>query len=145
MLTPRPSQAIEATVFVSGASPSELWGGGFGGALALGLFDVAALELEGTKQSLEGGGSGIVTLSGRAMLAPPIGRIVPYMGLSAGGRRESAFSQSDWGTMTGVFVGVKLKVTLGLRLRAEYQWIHLPEDALIPLDKRYSAGIGLAF
>jgi hypothetical protein len=144
-LAPRASLALEATLFVSGASPSELWGGGVGGALSLGLFDVAAVEIEGARQSLEGGGSGILSLSGRALLAPTIGRLVPYVGLSAGVRRETALSESDWGTTTGIFVGAKLKLPLGLRLRAEYQWVHLPEDVLIPMDNRYYGGIGLAF
>lgn len=145
VLTPRPSTALEATLFVSGASPSELWSGGVGGALSLGLFDVAGVEVEGAHQALEGGGSGILTLSGRAYLAPSIGRLVPYVGLSAGVRRETAISESDWGTTTGIFVGAKLKLPLGLRLRAEYQWVHLPEDVLIPMDGRYYGGIGLAF
>jgi hypothetical protein len=144
-LLPRPAAALEATLFVSGASPKEIWGGGVGGALAIGLFDVASVEVEGARQSLEGGGSGILSLSGRAMLAPSFGRIIPYAGLSAGARRETALSESDWGTMTGVFVGAKLKLPLGLRLRAEYQWVHLPQGALIPMDKRYSGGVGLAF
>ena len=145
VLAPPASMALEATLFVSGASPSELWGGGVGGALSLGLFDVAAVEIEGSHQSLEGGGSGIVTVSGRAYLAPTIGRLVPYVGLSAGVRRETALSESDWGTTTGVFLGAKLKLPLGLRLRAEYQWVHLPADVLIPMDNRYYGGIGLAF
>jgi hypothetical protein len=144
-LAPGTSTALEATLFVSGAAPSELWSGGVGGALSLGLFDVAGVEIEAAHQSLEGGGSGILTLSGRAFLAPSIGRLVPYVGLSAGVRRETAISESDWGTTTGVFVGAKLKLPLGLRLRAEYQWVHLPQDVLIPMDGRYYAGIGLAF
>jgi hypothetical protein len=145
VLAPRASTALEATLFVSGASPSELWSGGVGGALSLGLFDVAGVEVEGAHQSLEGGGAGILTLSGRAFLAPSIGRLVPYVGLSAGVRRETAISESDWGTTTGVFVGAKLKLPLGLRLRAEYQWVHLPQEVLIPMDGRYYGGIGLAF
>ena len=142
---PSPASALEATLFVSGASPSDLWGGGGGGALSIGLFDVAAVEIEGAKQSLDGGSTGMLSLSGRAMLAPTFGRIIPYAGLSAGVRRETAVSTSDWGTLSGVFVGAKLKLPLGLRLRAEYQWVHLPQDALIPMDRRYSGGLGLAF
>jgi hypothetical protein len=142
---PGSASALEATLFVSGASPSDLWGGGGGGAVSIGLFDVVAVEVEGAKQSLDGGTTGMLSLSGRAMLAPTFGRIVPYAGLSAGVRREKAVSESDWGTLTGVFVGAKLKLPLGLRLRAEYQWVHLPTDALIPMDTRYSGGLGLAF
>jgi hypothetical protein len=145
VLLPGPAQALEATIFVSGASPSNLWGSGAGGALSIGLFDIGAVEIEGARQSLDEGTTGMASFSGRAMLAPTFGRIVPYAGLSTGVRREKTASASDWGTVSGVFVGAKLKLPIGLRLRAEYQWIHLPDDALVPMDKRYSAGLGLAF
>ena len=144
-LLPSSARAMEATVFLSGASPSSTWGSGAGGALSLGLFSVAGVEVEGAHQSLETGNGGISTLSGRAFLSPSFGRIVPYVGLSAGLRHETALSGSDWGTTRGVFVGAKLKLPGGLRLRAEYQWVHLPEDALVPMDRRYYGGVGLAF
>ena len=44
-----------------------------------------------------------------------------------------------------MFVGAKLKLILGLSVRGEYQWVHFPEGALVPMDARYSAGLSLGF
>ena len=139
------ASAVEATVFLSGATPSDSWGSGGGGALSLTLFELGGVEIEGARQSLKNGEGNIVSLSGRAFLAPSFGKFVPYAGLSAGVRRETLPSQDDWGTMTGVFLGLKIKLPLGLRARVEYEFVHLPTTALLPMDSRYYGGVGLAF
>lgn len=140
-----PATAAEITLFVSGASPSLAWTGGVGGAFAITLFNIGGVEVEGAHQGGEVLDSGLLTLSGRVFIAPPIGRFVPYAGLSAGAYRATLGSEDDWGTSSGVFVGVKLKLALGLSVRGEYQWIHFPEGVLIPMDARYSAGVSLGF
>src|SRR5271169_3196597 len=137
--------AVEATVFLSRATPSDTWGSGGGGALSITLFELGGVEVEGARQSLKSGEGNIVSLSGRDFVAPSFGKFVPYGGLSMGVRRETLRSQDDWGTMSGVFVGLKLKLPLGLRARVEYQWVHLPSDALVPMDSRYYGGVGLGF
>ena len=101
--------------------------------------------MEGAHQAGEVLDSGLVTVSGRVFIAPPFGRVVPYAGLSVGAYRATLGSEDDWGTLSGVFVGAKLKLPVGLVLRAEYQWTHFPADALIPMDARFSAGVGLSF
>lgn len=141
---PRAS-AAELTLFVSGATPSLAWTGGVGGAFAITLFNIGGVEVEGAHQGGEVLDSGLLTLSGRVFIAPPIGRFVPYAGLSAGAYRATLGSEDDWGTTSGVFVGVKLKLALGLSVRGEYQWTHFPEGALVPMDARYSAGLSLSF
>jgi hypothetical protein len=52
---------------------------------------------------------------------------------------------SDTGVHRGVFVGVKFKFPLGVLVKGEYQWVHMPEDALILMDNRYYFGAGLTF
>ncbi len=141
---PRAS-AAELTLFVSGASPSLAWKGGVGGAFAITLFNIGGVEVEGAHQGGEVLDSGLLTVSGRIFIAPPIGRFVPYAGLSAGAYRATLGSEDDWGTTSGVFVGAKLKLALGLSVRGEYQWTHFPEGALVPMDARYSAGLSLSF
>jgi hypothetical protein len=42
-------------------------------------------------------------------------------------------------------VGVKFKFPLGVLVKGEYQWVHMPEDALILMDNRYYFGAGLTF
>jgi opacity protein-like surface antigen len=140
-----PATAAELTLFVSGASPSLAWKGGVGGAFAITLFNIGGVEMEGAHQTGEVLDSGLLTVAGRIFIAPPIGRFVPYAGLSAGVYRATLGSEDDWGTSSGVFVGAKLKLALGLSVRGEYQWVHFPEGALVPMDARYSAGVSLSF
>ena len=137
--------AAEVTLFVSGASPGLAWKGGVGGAFAITLFNLGGVEAEGAHQAGEVLDSGLVTVSGRVFIAPAFGRVVPYAGLSVGAYRATLGSEDDWGTLSGVFVGAKLKLPVGLVLRAEYQRTHFPADALIPMDARFSAGVGLSF
>jgi hypothetical protein len=144
-LASRPAAGAEVTLFLSGARPSLAWKTGVGGALGITLFNVGGIEVEGAHQTGEVADSGLLTLSGRAFIAPTFGRLVPYGGLAVGAYRATLGSDDDWGTMSGVFVGAKLKLPLGLLLRGEYQWTHFPEGALVPMDARYYAGVGLGF
>ncbi len=144
-LAPGPTSAAEATLFLSGARPSLAWKAGVGGAFGITLFNVGGAEVEGAHQTGEVANSGLLTLSGRVFIAPTFGRVVPYAGLSAGAYRATLGSGDDWGTMRGVFIGAKLKLPLGLLLRGEYEWMHFPAGALIPMDSRYYAGVGLGF
>jgi len=144
-LASRPAAGAEATLFLSGAEPGLAWKSGIGGAFGITLFNVGGFEVEGAHQTGEVIDSGLLTLSGRAFIAPTFGRIVPYAGLSLGAYRATLGSEDDWGTMSGVFVGAKLKLPLGLLLRGEYQWTRFPEGALVPMDSRYYAGVGLGF
>jgi hypothetical protein len=139
------AEAADIGVFVSGADPSAFWGHGFGGYLGISLFNVVGLEIEGAKQNGEVTDSSMLSLSGRAFLAPSFGRLVPYGGLSIGGFRESLGNQDDWKRRSSVFVGAKLKFPLGLTFRAEYEWVDVANDALIPMDHRYYGGVGFSF
>ena len=79
-----PARAVALTVFVSKGSPGETWKRGFGGAFGLTLFKLAALEAELARQPYELGDGHLDTFTGAALLAPPIGRFVPYPGLGVG-------------------------------------------------------------
>jgi hypothetical protein len=144
-LVPRPAAAADIGVFVSGAEPGAFWGHGFGGYLGITLFNVIGLEIEGAKQNGEVPDSSMLSLSGRAFLAPSFGRFVPYGGLSIGGFRETLGSEDDWKRRSSVFLGAKLKFPLGLTFRAEYEWVDVASDALIPMDRRYYGGVGFSF
>ena len=97
------ADAADIGVFVSGADPGAFWGHGFGGYLGISLFNIVGLEIEGAKQNGEVPDSSMLSLSGRAFLAPSFGRFVPYGGLSFGGFRESLGNQDDWKRRTSVF------------------------------------------
>jgi hypothetical protein len=138
--------AAELAAFVSGATPGPNWSGtGFGASLTITLLNLVGVELEGARQGGVLTDSSMLSGSGRAFLAPPIGRFVPYGGLAVGAYRQTLGSRDQWGTLTGVFVGARIKLPLGLLIKGEYEWVHLPTDALIAMDGRYYGGVGISF
>lgn len=142
---PRTSTAAEIAVFVSGARQGADWGAGAGGSFTFVLLNLVGLEVEGARQKGDNPDSSMFSISGRAFLGPTIGRLVPYAGLSVGVYRQSLRTQDDWGTASGAFLGLKLKLPLGVIAKAEYQRVSLPDAALIPMDARYYVGAGLSF
>jgi hypothetical protein len=141
----RSVDAAEITAFATGASPGETWGTGYGGMLTITLFNIVHGDVEGAWQGSDLADTSIVTAAAKAYIGPSIGRLVPYAGLGAGVYRESLPGKTDQGTSGLVFAGAKLKFPFGLVLRAEYQWISLPDEVLLPLDNRYLFAVGLSF
>jgi hypothetical protein len=138
--------AAELAVFVSGATPGPNWsGGGFGGSLTITLLNLVGLELEGARQGGVVTDSSMLSASGRAFLAPPIGRFVPYGGLAVGAYKQTLGTRDQWGTVSGVFVGARIRLPLGLLIKGEYEWVNLPSDALMKMDGRYYGGVGISF
>ncbi len=141
----REGRSAELSGFLSGANPNELWGTGLGGAFGITLFNLVGLEFEGAWQGGQTASSAMWSASGRVYVGPTFQRFVPYVGISTGIYRQSLRSDSDTGSLRGVFGGLKLKLPVGVVLKAEYQRIHLPDDALVPLDNKYLVGAGLSF
>jgi len=141
----RAASPAEISAFVTGGSPGETWNTGYGGMLTITLFNIVHGEIEGAGQGSALADTSIVTAAAKAYIGPSIGRLVPYAGLGVGAYRESLPTKSDQGTSGLVFVGAKLKFPFGLVIRAEYQWISLPEEVLLPLDNRYLFAAGLSF
>ncbi len=141
----RSASGAEITAFATGASPSDVWGTGYGGMLTITLFGFAHGEIEGCWQGSAVPETSVSSLAAKAYFGPQIGPVVPYIGLGAGVYRESLPTQSDQGTSGMVFAGAKLKFPFGLVVRGEYQWLTLPEEVLLPLDNRLLFGVGLSF
>jgi len=141
----RSASAAELTGFISGGKPDELWGTGFGGSFGITLFNLVGLEFEGVWQGGQTAASDMWTASGRIYVGPTIQRFVPYVGISTGAYRQSLRSLSDTGTMGSVFAGLKFKLPVGVVLKAEYQWVHLPEEAMVKMEDRYLVGAGISF
>jgi hypothetical protein len=141
----RSAGAAEISAFAAGAGPGETWSTGYGGMLTITLFNIVGGDIEGAWQGGALADRSIVTLAAKAYVGPSIGRLVPYAGLGAGVYRESLPGKSDQGTSGLVFAGAKLKFPFGLVVRAEYQWITLPDQVLLPLDNRYLFAAGLSF
>jgi hypothetical protein len=141
----RAAAPAEISAFVTGGRPGEAWKTGYGGMLTITLFNIVHGEIEGAHQSSELPGTSLSTIAAKAYLGPSIGRLVPYAGLGAGAYLESRPDDDDKGTTGLVFAGAKLKFPFGLVLRAEFQWVSMPELAPVQLDQRYFFAAGLSF
>lgn len=138
------AHATELSVFVSRASPGDAWKSGVGGTLSTSWFRVINLEAEIARQREELGDGGMTSFTGAALLAPRIGTFRPYAGLGVGVFRQTLGSDSDSGTLRAFIVGLKVEVGL-LLLKGEYRRLDLSGDPLLPLDTRWSAGVGIVF
>ena len=140
----REARAAEISVLVGGASPDTTWGTCWGGILTITLFGIVHGDVEGARQSGALEGTSLYTASAKAYLGPSFGRCVPFGGIGAGVYHQSLPVDDDQGTTGLLFVGAKLKFPIGLVLRAEYQWVDLPEAALLQLDNSYFIAVGLS-
>jgi hypothetical protein len=138
-----PASALEAVVSLSQARP-DVWSTGVGGTLASTWFRVVSLEGEVFRQPGELADSSMTSFTGSALLAPPVGPLVPYGGFGVGVFRQSQGARRDNGTLKAFVLGVKFRLGL-LVLRAEYRGVDLSGDPLLEMDKRLSAGIGVSF
>jgi len=146
LLMPAPSaQAIELTAFVSGASPGTVWTTGFGGTLTTTWFRVNSLEGEYAKQPGQDPNTSVFSITGDALIAPPIGSITPYAGVGVGLYHESTLADSDTGSLHALIIGAKWKFAGLVVVKAEYRRLDLPSTALLPLHHRISAGVGVSF
>lgn len=141
----RAASPAEISAFVINSDPGETWRHGYGGALTITLFNIVGGEIEGAWQGGEAADTSVGTVAAKAYLGPSIGRLVPYLGIGAGGYRESLPTKTDQGSYGLVFAGVKLKFPFGLVVRGEYQWARMPEDVSAPLDHRALIAAGLSF
>ncbi|HVQ32085.1 MAG TPA: hypothetical protein VMV21_20975, partial [Vicinamibacteria bacterium] len=73
LLEARPVRALEAIVFASTGSPTDVWGGGLGASLSSSLFHVVMLDAELARQSYETADGKLLTFSVAACLAPTLG------------------------------------------------------------------------
>jgi hypothetical protein len=145
LLPSAPARAAEISLLVGAGSPDTSWGTLWGGMLTITLFGIVHGEIEGAWQGGELEGTSIYSAAAKAYLGPTFGRFVPYGGIGAGVYHESLEIDDDQGTTGLVFVGAKLKFPMGLVLRAEYQWLDLPDAAPVKLENRYFFGVGLSF
>jgi hypothetical protein len=81
-----------------------------------------------------------------ALLAPPIGSLVPYGGIGYGVFRQTlGTASSDLGRVRALVVGVKLRLQDLIVLKAEYRRLELSGVPLVDMDSRVSFGAGIAF
>ena len=140
----RPAWAGDVTAFVTIPSPSEVWDRGYGAALTTTWFQAIALEGEAARVPGDLGDSSMSSFTGSALLAPPLGPLVPYGGVGIGIFRQTIGTESDTGTVRCFVVGLKLKLGLAV-VKGEYRRIDLSGEPLLDMDKRISFGAGISF
>ena len=145
LLAARPAAASEITAFVAIAKPDEVWAGGAGGAFSLSLFSIVHFEGELARLPSELEDASMYTLTGSVLVAPPIGRLVPYGGLGVGGFRQELGTRSDTGTLHALIAGLKLKLGPIFVIKGEYRRIDLSGEPLLDIEHRFSVGAGLSF
>jgi hypothetical protein len=145
VLVAAPARGLEATVFISGASPEIVWKRGYGATVGFGFLKLAAFEVEVARQPGAVLEDGMISLTGAALFAPSFGPFVPFIGIGAGFQREETALSSDYGTHSAFIVGGKIKLAGILVLRAEWRRLGLAGTPLLPFDDRFSGGIGLSF
>ncbi len=138
------ARASELSLFASTASPAETWRRGTGLTLSTTWFRLVNLEAELARQPHEFGDGAMTSFTAGALLAPRVGLLRPYAGVGVGLYRQSVGGGSDTGTLSAFMLGAKLEIGL-LLLRGEYRRLDLSGDPLLPIDRRLSLGVGIAF
>lgn len=139
-----PAAAGDVTAFVTFPSPSEHWSRGFGAALTSTWFGTIGLEAEAARIPLEGAEGTMTSFTGSALLAPPLGALVPYGGVGIGVYRQSVSDLGETSTVRIFVLGAKVKLGL-LVVKGDYRSLKLGGDPLLPMDRRLSLGAGISF
>lgn len=141
---PARSQAGDVTAFVTFPSPDESWARGYGAALTFTLFGLGTVEAEAARVPFDTGDGTMTSFTGNALFAPPIGALVPYIGVGYGVYRQSVAGLDETSSVGTFVAGLKLKLGL-LIVRGDYRKLNLHGDPLLPMDKRLTVGAGITF
>jgi hypothetical protein len=143
-LLSRPASAGDVTVFVTIPSPTDQWDRGYGAALTSTWFQAVNLEGEAARMPGELGDSHMTSFTASALLAPPLGPVVPFGGVGIGIYRQTVGTESDTGVVRCFVAGLKLKLGLAV-VKGEYRSISLSGEPLMEMDHRISVGAGISF
>jgi len=143
-LSAQQAKALDAIVFASTGSPSDVWGGGLGASLSSTLLHLVMLDAELSRQSYEVAEGKLLSFSVAACLAPSFGRFTPYAGFGVGLQRQTLGDSGDSGTLSSLLAGGKVRLGL-LVVRAEYRTFSFSGGSFVPLDHRVYAGAGISF
>ena len=140
-----PAGAGDVTAFVAIPSPADQWERGFGAALSSTWFNVVTFEGEAARIPGESTDTAMSSFTASALLSPPVGVLTPYGGVGVGLFRQNVGSESDIGRLKAWIVGAKVKLGGLIVLKAEYRRLDLSGTPLLDMDRRISAGAGIAF
>lgn len=141
------AQAAEATLFLTYSTPTDIWGLGVGGDLSFSFLKLWMFGVEGAHQRSSNFDAPMNYLTVQALLVLPVKKLRLYGGLGAGLFYESASSasESDFGSLTALILGAKVRIQDILVLKIEYRRYGLTGEPPLPLQQRFSIAAGLTF
>ena len=139
-----PSSAGEVGAFLALPTPTDAWKTGFGFHAA--IFSLPFFQAGGefARIGAEDPAVSITTYTAQVEFNPPSLRIKPFVGVGAGAYRETVGTNTDWGTLTAIFGGLKIPVGPA-RVRAEVRKVSLSGTPHTSFDKRFSLGVSFGF
>lgn len=144
MLLSNAAAAGEVGGFLTLPTPTEAWKTGFGFHAA--IISLPFLQAGGEWARMSGEDSllSLSTYTAQAELNPPSLKVSPFIGVGFGAYRQSDGKQSDWGSLTTIFGGLRVPIGVA-RLRAEFRKVSLSGTPRANIDKRFSLGVSFRF
>jgi len=144
MLGSNAAKAGEIGGFLTWPTPTDRWKTGFGLHAAIISLPFLQAGAEWARMGAQDSLVSISTYTAQAELNPPGLKISPFIGVGAGGYKQNDGTQSDWGSLTTIFGGVRVPIGMA-RLRAEFRKVSLSGTPRINIDKRFSLGVSFRF
>lgn len=139
-----PADAGELGAFVTLPTPTEAWKTGFGFHAAVISLPFLQAGAEWARVSGEVGLLSISTYTAQAEFNPPSLKVSPFVGVGAGAYHQKDGADSDWGTLTAIFGGLRIPIGAA-KLRAEFRKVSLSGTPRANIDKRFSLGVSFRF
>jgi len=144
MLVSSTASAGEFGAFLTWPTPTENWGTGFGFHAAFISLPFLQAGGEWARMGAQDSLVSVSTYTAQAELNPPGLKISPFVGVGFGGYRQNDGIESDWGTLTAIFGGLRVPIGAA-KLRAEFRKVSLSGAPRVNIDKRLSLGVSFRF
>ncbi len=141
----RPAAAGDVTAFVAFPSPTDTWAHGYGASISSTWFRILNFEAEGARLPGDSIDASMTSFMGSALVAPPVGFLIPYGGLGIGVSRQSLGPLSNTGVIRALVLGVKVKIGPVFVIKGDYRRLSFSGSPLLEMTHRVSAGAGIAF
>lgn len=140
-----PAAAGDVIVFAAFPSPTDTWSHGYGAAISSTWFRILNFEAEGARLPGDSIDASMTSFMGSALVAPPVGFLIPYGGLAIGVSRQSLGPLSNTGVIRALVLGLKVKIGPVFVIKGDYRRLSFSGSPLLEMTHRVSAGAGIAF
>ena len=145
LLSAPPAAAGDVIVFAAFPSPSDTWSHGYGASISSTWFRILNFEAEGARLPGDSIDASMTSFMGSALVAPPVGFLIPYGGLAIGVSRQSLGPLSDTAVVRALVLGLKVKIGPVFVIKGDYRRLSFSGAPLLDMTHRVSAGAGIAF